>query len=49
MIKILLEGDRNSKKMNTTNPITSQLNYPIGQDHVATGVLLVLESNNSTN
>jgi hypothetical protein len=34
LIKILLEGDENSNKMNTTTQV--------GQDHVATQVLLVL-------
>jgi hypothetical protein len=46
LIKILLEGEGNSNKMNTTSKTRLRLNYQVGQDHVATGVLLILGTNN---
>jgi hypothetical protein len=44
-IKILLEGDGNSNKMNTTTKHVSDSTTQVGQDHVATGVLLILGTN----
>jgi hypothetical protein len=40
-IKILLEGDRSSNKMNTAFNTRFRLTTQVGQDHTATGVLLV--------
>jgi hypothetical protein len=40
-IKILLKGDRDSNKMNS-NTNVSDSTTQVGQDHVATGVLLIL-------
>jgi hypothetical protein len=52
-IKILLEGDRNSDKMNSldrTPKITRSALLPsVCQNHVATGVLLVLGTNTTSN
>jgi hypothetical protein len=52
-IKILLEGDENSNKMNSlgrTPKITHSALLPsICQNHVATGVLLVLGTNTTSN
>jgi hypothetical protein len=45
-IKILLEGDKSSNKMNTASNTRLRLTTQVGQDHVATGVLLVLGTNN---
>jgi hypothetical protein len=45
-IKILLEGDRGSNKMNTTSNTRLRLTTQVGQDYVATGVLLALGTNN---
>jgi hypothetical protein len=47
-IKILLEGDGGSNKMNTTSNTRLRLTTQVGQDHVATGVLLDLGTNNQT-
>jgi hypothetical protein len=44
-IKILLEGDGNSNKVNTTSSTHLQLITQVGQDHVATGVPLDLGTN----
>jgi hypothetical protein len=44
-IKILLEGDRGSNKMNTASNTRLRLTTQVGQDHTATGVLLVLGTN----
>jgi hypothetical protein len=44
-IKILLEGDRDSNKMNTVPTHVSDSTTQIGQDHVATEVLLILGTN----
>jgi hypothetical protein len=44
-IKILLEGDEGSNKMNTTSNTRLRLTTQIGQVHVATGVLLNLGTN----
>jgi hypothetical protein len=44
-IKILLEGDGNSKKVNTASNTRLQLTTQVGQDHVATGVPLDLGTN----
>jgi hypothetical protein len=44
-IKILLEGDKGSNKMNTASNTRLRLNYQVGQYHVATGVLLILGTN----
>jgi hypothetical protein len=45
-IKILLEGDGISNKTNTASKTRLRLTTQFGQDHVATGVLLVLGTNN---
>jgi hypothetical protein len=45
LIKILLERDGHSNKMNTTTKHISNSTTQLGQDHVATGVLLVLGTN----
>jgi hypothetical protein len=45
-IKILLEGDRGSNKMNTASNTRLQLTTEVGQDHAATRVLLALGTNN---
>jgi hypothetical protein len=44
-IKILLEGDGNSNKMNTTSNTCLRLTTQVGQAHVATGVPLDLGTN----
>jgi hypothetical protein len=44
-IKILLEGDGGSNKMNTTSNTRLRLTTQVGQDHAATGVLLALGTN----
>jgi hypothetical protein len=44
-IKILLEGDGNSNKMNTTSNTRLWLTTQVGQAHVATGVPLDLGTN----
>jgi negative regulator of sigma E activity len=44
-IKILLEGDGNSNKTNTTSKTRLRLTTQVGQIHVATGVLLNLGTN----
>jgi hypothetical protein len=44
-IKILLEGDRDTNKMNTASNTVSDSTTKVCQDHVATGVLLVLGTN----
>jgi hypothetical protein len=44
-IKILLEADGYSNKMNTTTKHVPDSTTQVGQDHVATGVLLVLGTN----
>jgi hypothetical protein len=46
LIKILLEGDRDSNKMNTASNTRLRLTTHFGQDHIATGVLLALGTNN---
>jgi hypothetical protein len=45
-IKILLEGDIGSYKMNTASKTRLRLTTQVGQDHEATGVLLALGTNN---
>jgi hypothetical protein len=45
-IKILLEGDRGSNKMNTASNTRLRLTTKVGQDHATTGVLLALGTNN---
>jgi hypothetical protein len=45
-IKILLEGDGGSNKMNTISNTCLRLTTQVGQDHAATGVLLALGTNN---
>jgi hypothetical protein len=45
LIKILLEGDGNSNKMNTTSNTRLRLTTKVGQAHVATGVPLDLGTN----
>jgi hypothetical protein len=45
-IKILLEGDRGSNKMNTASNTRLRLTTQVGQDHAATRVLLALGTNN---
>jgi hypothetical protein len=45
-IKILLEGDRGSNKMNTASNTRLRLTTQVGQDNVATGMLIVLGTNN---
>jgi hypothetical protein len=47
-IKILLEGDRNSNKMNTTSNTRLRLTTQVGQAHVATGVPLDLGTKHTT-
>jgi hypothetical protein len=47
-IKILLEGDGNSYKMNTTSNTRLRLTTQVGQGHVATGVPLDLGTNTHT-
>jgi hypothetical protein len=44
-IKILLEGDGNSNKMNTASDTRLRLTTKVGQAHVATGVPLDLGTN----
>jgi hypothetical protein len=44
-IKILLEGDENSNKMNTSSNTRLRLTTQVGQAHVATGVPLDLGTN----
>jgi hypothetical protein len=44
-IKILLEGDGNSNKMNTASNTCLRLTTQVGQAHVATGVALDLGTN----
>jgi hypothetical protein len=44
-IKILLEGDGNSYKMNTASNTRLRLTTQVGQAHVATGVPLDLGTN----
>jgi hypothetical protein len=44
-IKILLEGDRGSNKMNTASHTRLRLTTQVDQSHVATGVLLALGTN----
>jgi hypothetical protein len=44
-IKILLEGDGGSNKMNTASNTRLRLTTQVGQDHIATGVLLALGTN----
>jgi hypothetical protein len=46
LIKILLEGDGGSNKMNTASNTHLRLTTQVGQDHAATGVLLALGTNN---
>jgi hypothetical protein len=46
LIKILLEGDRGSNKMNTASNTCLRLTTQVGQDHAATIVLLALGTNN---
>jgi hypothetical protein len=45
-IKILLEGDGGSNKMNTASNTHLRLTTQVGQVHVVTGVLLDLGPNN---
>jgi hypothetical protein len=45
-IKILLDGDRGSNKMNTASNTRPLLTTQVGQDHAATGMLLALGTNN---
>jgi hypothetical protein len=45
-IKILLEGDEGSNKMNTASNTRLRLTTQVGQVHAATGVLLDLGTNN---
>jgi hypothetical protein len=47
-IKILLEGDGNSNKMNTASNTCLRFTTQVGQAHVATGVPLDLETNTHT-
>jgi hypothetical protein len=44
-IKILLEGDRNSNKMNTASNTRLRLTTKVGQAHVGTAVTLDLGTN----
>jgi hypothetical protein len=44
-IKILLEGDEGSNKMNMASTHVSDSTTQVGQDHVAIGVLLILGTN----
>jgi hypothetical protein len=44
-IKILLEGDENSNKMNTASNTRLRLTTQVGQAHVATGVPLYIGTN----
>jgi hypothetical protein len=45
-IKILLEGDRDSNKMNTASNTRLRLTTQVGKDHAATGVVVALGTNN---
>jgi hypothetical protein len=45
LIKILLEGDRCSNKMNMASNTRLRLTTQVGQDHAANGVLLALGAN----
>jgi hypothetical protein len=45
LIKILLEGDRGSNKMNTASNTRLRLTTQVGKDHAATGVQLALGTN----
>jgi hypothetical protein len=45
-INILIEGDRGSNKMNTVSNTHLRLTTQVGLDDTATGVLLVLGTNN---
>jgi hypothetical protein len=45
LIKILLEGDRGSHKMNTASNTQLRLTIQVGQAHAATRVLLDLGTN----
>jgi hypothetical protein len=47
-IKILLEEDRNSNKMNEASNTLLQLTTQVGQAHVATGVPLDLGTNTNS-
>jgi hypothetical protein len=47
-MKILLEGDESSNKMNTTSNTCLRLTTQIGQAHVATGVPLDLGTHTHT-
>jgi hypothetical protein len=47
-IKILLDGDEGSNKMNAASDTRLRLNYQVGQDHVAIVVLLILGTNKQT-
>jgi hypothetical protein len=47
-IKILLEGDGNSNKMNTASNTPLRLTTQVGQAHIATGVPLDLGTNTHT-
>jgi hypothetical protein len=47
-IKILLEGDGNSNKMNTASNTRLRLTTQVGQAHIATGVPLDLGTNTHT-
>jgi hypothetical protein len=47
-IKILLDGDGNSNKMNAASNTLLQLTTQVGQAHVATGVPLDLGTNTHT-
>jgi hypothetical protein len=44
-IKILLEGDRGSNKMNMASYTRLRLTTQVGRDHTTTGVLLILGTN----
>jgi hypothetical protein len=45
LIKILLDGDGHSNKMNRTTKHVPDSTTQVGQDHIATGMLLVLGTN----
>jgi hypothetical protein len=45
-MKILLEGDGSSNKMNTASNTRLRLTTQVGEDHAATGVQLSLGTNN---
>jgi hypothetical protein len=47
-IKILLEGDGNSYKMNTASNTRLRITTQVGQAHIATGVPLDLGTNTHT-